>query len=626
MDVNGRIERLRALMREAGMDAYLVPTADFHESEYVGEHFKCRQFITGFTGSAGIAVITMDQARLWVDGRYFVQAAAEIAGSQVEMMKMGHPGVPTPEEYLEEALPEGGCLGFDGRVVNARSGKELEDRLEDKRVSIVCDQDLIGRIWEDRPALSARPAWVLDEKFCGRSALDKIAFLRGQMKKLHATVHLLTTLDDIGWLLNIRGDDIRFNPVPLAYVMVTMEKLYLFINPEILEHPADPISGGAADSEAASSGAADFGAASGAGKTVRQYLEGIGVTIRPYNSIYEMAGELSGEKVLLETGRINYALYRQVEGKNKIVDRMNPTALEKAVKNETEIANEKKAHIKDGVAMTKFIYWMKKNIGRIPMDELSVQAHLEGLRAEQEGYLEPSFATISAYGPHAAMCHYSSSPATNVPIEPKGLYLVDSGGHYYEGSTDITRTIAVGPLTAEEKEHFTLVLMSMLRLGHVRFLYGCRGLSIDYAAREVLWSRGLNFEHGTGHGVSYLGSVHERPNGIRFKTVPERQDDGILEAGMITSDEPGVYIEGSHGIRTENLLLCVKDEKNAYGQFLKFEFLTYVPIDREAIDKSLMTDRDIELLNTYHEQVYEKISPYLDEEEKAWLWEVTRAI
>ena len=394
----------------------------------------------------------------------------------------------------------------------------------------------------------------------------------------------------------------------------------------MFEHPADPACHGAADSESASSGAVDFGAAAGVGKTVRQYLEGIGVTIRPYNSIYETAGELSGEKVLLETGRINYALYRQVEGKNKIVDRMNPTALEKAVKNETEIANEKKAHIKDGVAMTKFIYWMKKNIGRIPMDELSVQARLEGLRAEQEGYLEPSFATISAYGPHAAMCHYSSSPDTNVPIEPKGLYLVDSGGHYYEGSTDITRTIAVGPLTAEEKEHFTLVLMSMLRLGHVKFLYGCRGLSIDYAAREVMWSRGLNFEHGTGHGVSYLGSVHERSNGIRFKTVPERQDDGILEAGMITSDEPGVYIEGSHGIRTENLLLCVKDEKNVYGQFLKFEFLTYVPIDREAIDKSLMTELDIELLNTYHEQVYEKISPYLDEEEKAWQWEVTRAI
>ena len=621
-DINGRIEKLRELMREAHMDAYLVPTADFHESEYVGEHFKCRQFITGFTGSAGTAVITMDKARLWVDGRYFVQAAGELAGSEVEMMKMGHEGVPTPEEYLEEVLPEGGCLGFDGRVVNARSGRELEDRLEDKKVSIVCDQDLIGRIWEDRPLLSDRPAWVLDEKFSGRSAQDKIAFLREQMKKFHATVHLLTTLDDIGWLLNIRGDDIRFNPVPLAYVMATMEQLYLFVNPEILEHPADPLSlGNPADPLSGREGSLGED-----GKTVREYLEGIGVTVKPYNSIYEMAGQLSGEKVLLETGRLNYALYRQVEGKNKVIDRMNPTASEKAVKNETEIANEKKAHIKDGVAMTRFIYWLKKNIGRIPMDELSVQEHLEGLRAEQEGYLEPSFATISAYGPHAAMCHYSSSPATNVPLEPRGLYLVDSGGHYYEGSTDITRTIAMGPLTDEEKEHFTLVLMSMLRLGNVKFLHGCRGLSIDYAGREVLWSRGLNFEHGTGHGVSYLGSVHERPNGIRFKTVPERQDDGILEAGMITSDEPGVYIEGSHGIRTENLLLCVKDEKNAYGQFLRFEFLTYVPIDRDAIDKSLMTERDIRLLNEYHAQVYEKISPYLNEDEAAWLKEATRPI
>ena len=606
--IRDRLDALRKLMKERGMDAYMIPTADFHESEYVGEHFKCREYMTGFTGSAGTALITMDEACLWVDGRYYVQAAAQLKDSTVTMMKMGQEGVPSLRAYLEDKMPEGGCLGFDGRVVNAAEGLALEEMLRERGARISYGEDLAGMIWQERPELSAEPAWVLDERYAGKSALDKIADVREAMEKAHASVHVLTSLDDIAWLLNIRGNDILYNPVVLSYALVTMDQLYLFVNSSVLEGKAYPY----LEDEK--------------GISVREYLERTGVTVMPYDGVYDMVEGLKNEKVLLEKCRINYAVYRLIDGSNKVIDRINPTASMKAVKNDVEIENEKRAHIKDGVAMTKFIYWLKKNTGRIPMDEISVSDYLGKLRMDQEGCIGLSFATISAYGAHGAMCHYSATPESSIPLEPRGLYLIDSGGQYYEGTTDITRTIAMGPVTDEEKEHFTLVLMSMLRLGDVKFLHGCRGLSLDYAAREPLWRRGINYEHGTGHGVSYLSSVHERPNGIRFKMVPERQDNAVMEAGMITSDEPGVYIEGSHGIRTENLVLCVEDEKNEYGQFLRFEYLTYVPIDLEVIDREIMSERDVELLNRYHEQVYEKISPYLDEDERVWLAEATRAV
>ena len=606
--IQSRLNALRKLMKERGMDAYMIPTADFHESEYVGEHFKCREYMTGFTGSAGTALVTMDEACLWVDGRYYVQAAAQLKDSTMTMMKMGQEGVPSLGAYLDDKMPEGGCLGFDGRVVNAAEGLALEELLKERGARISYGEDLAGMIWQERPELSAEPAWVLDERYAGKSALEKIADVREAMKKAHASVHVLTSLDDIAWLLNIRGNDILYNPVVLSYALLTMDQLYLFVNSSVLVGKAYPYLEDAEDI------------------SVREYLERMGVTVMPYDGVYDMVEELKGEKVLLEKCRVNYAVYRLINGANKVIDRMNPTASMKAVKNDVEIENEKRAHIKDGVAMTKFIYWLKKNMGRIPMDEISVSDYLEKLRMDQEGCIGLSFATISAYGAHGAMCHYSATPESNISLEPRGLYLIDSGGQYYEGTTDITRTIAMGPVTDEEKEHFTLVLMSMLRLGDVKFLHGCRGLSLDYAAREPLWRRGLNYEHGTRHGVSYLSSVHERPNGIRFKMVPERQDNAVMEAGMITSDEPGVYIDGSHGIRTENLVLCVEDEKNEYGQFLRFEYLTYVPVDLEVIDRGIMSDRDVELLNRYHEQVYEKISPYLDEDERVWLAEVTRAV
>lgn len=594
--MNVKLGQLRVLMAERHMDAYLIPTSDFHESEYVGEHFKCRNFITGFTGSAGIAVVTMDDAGLWTDGRYFVQASKQLEGSGFNLQKMGQDGVPTIEEYLKRVLPENGVLGFDGRVVNSRMGRELKQALEDKSVTLSYEDDLVGMVWKSRPALSAEPVWILDEQYAGMPAVKKIEYVRDAMREHNAKVHVLTTLDDIAWLLNIRGNDIPYNPVVLSYVVVTEEKFYLFINPEVLSDQ------------------------------VKAYLSGLSVTLKPYEDIYEFVKAIHKQRVLLETGKTNYAIISNLDEGNRIIDKMNPTALAKAMKNPVEVENERRAHIKDGVAVTKFIYWLKMNIGKIPMTEISVSDYLEGLRRQQQGNLGLSFHTISAYGENAAMCHYSATPETDKELLPKGLYLIDSGGQYYEGTTDITRTVALGPITDEEREHFTLVAISMLRLGHVKFLHGCRGLTLDYVAREPFWSRGLNFDHGTGHGVGYLLNVHERPHGIRWRMVPERMDNAELEEGMVMSDEPGLYMEGSHGIRTENLMVCRKAEKNGYGQFMDFEFLTFVPIDLDALDPSLMEPRDIAYLNEYHREVCEKIAPHLTDEEAAWLKEYTRAI
>lgn len=591
-----RLEALREKMRERGINAYLIPTSDYHESEYVGEYFKCRQYMTGFTGSAGTAVVTEEEACLWTDGRYFVQAAKQLEGSSVRLMKMGEPGVPTVEEYLKTVLPKGGILGFDGRVINQQMGEELEEELKEKEAVFWYQEDLVGEIWSGRPALQSEPIWILEEKYAGKGASTKLEELRETMSAAGATVHLLTSLDDIAWLLNIRGNDIPCNPVVLAYLTVDMKEAHLFIREEALNE-----------------------------KTGR-YLENLRVRLHPYEEIYDYVKTFRGEKILLEKGFVNYTLCRSLDESNQVISGMNPEAYLKTVKNPVEMENIRRAHIKDGTAVTKFIFWLKKNIGKIPIDELSAGEKLESLRKEQEGYLQPSFGTISAYGANAAMCHYQATEESYSELKPEGLYLVDSGGQYLEGTTDITRTIALGRLTQEEREHYTLTVMGMLRLGNAKFRQGTYGMSLDYLAREPFWERGLDYNHGTGHGVGYLLNVHERPAGIHRGTTPQNLAGEILREGMLTSDEPGMYVEGSHGIRTENLLLCRKGKKTEYGQFMEFEFVTFAPIDLDAIDVSLMRREDVENLNRYHQKVYEKISPHLTEEEAAWLRECTREL
>lgn len=592
-----RLKQLREKMEERGIDIYVIPTSDFHESEYVGEHFKARKFITGFTGSAGTAVITKTEAGLWTDGRYFIQAAAQLEGSTVDLYKMGMEGVPTVTEFIKDKLPENGCLGFDGRVVNGKLGSEFQKIADEKTAKLHVDEDLVDMIWADRPELSKKPAFVLEDKYAGKTAAEKLADVRAKMQEQGADVHVITSLDDTAWLLNVRGGDINHFPVVLSFTVVTMDSCHWFLNEEVLND------------------------------AVKAHLAQNGVVTGGYNDIYDFVASLKEDSVvLMDKSSVNFRICHSLNENIKIVDAKNPSQLMKAMKNATEINNTRNAHIKDGVAFTKFMYWLKKNIGKMEITEISASDYLEARRREQEGFLDLSFDTISAYGPNAAMMHYSATEESNAVLQTRGLYLVDSGGHYYEGSTDITRTMALGELTEEEKLYFTTVARSNLNLSAAKFLYGCTGNNLDILARGPLWDMGMDYRCGTGHGIGHILNVHEAPNGFRWKVVPERNDSAVLEAGMITTNEPGVYIEGKFGIRTENELICYEAEKNEYGQFMAFETVTYAPIDLDAIVPEEMTRREKQLLNDYHKMVYEKLSPYMTEEENEWLKEYTREI
>lgn len=584
-------------MKEQGIDIYLIPTSDFHESEYVGAYFKARKFMSGFTGSAGTLVVTHTQAGLWTDGRYFIQAEAQLKNSGIDLYKMGMKDVLSIEDFIIEKMPEGGKLGFDGRVVNSRMGLKLEEKLKEKNASIIYDRDIVNEVWSDRPALSCEPAFLLDIQYAGKSREEKLEDLRKKMEQEKADIFILTCLDDIAWLFNIRGNDIPYNPVILSYIIITKEKGYFFVNENALN------------------------------LEIKKALEADNIEVMPYDKIYDFVKQISKtEAVLLDKNKVNYAIVRNLKPEVKIIDKTNPTTLAKAVKNEIELENLRKSHLKDAVAVTKFMYWLKKNVGKENITEITASDYLENLRKEQEGFIELSFDTISAYQEHAAMMHYSATEETDVQLKAEGLLLVDSGGQYYEGTTDITRTFVLGPIKEEWKKHFTLVAKSMLNLANAKFLHGCTGLNLDILARGPLWNLGIDYRCGTGHGVGYLLNVHEAPNGFRWKSVPERNDQAVLQAGMVTTDEPGVYIENSHGIRTENELICQKAEENEYGQFMNFETITYVPIDLDGIDKKYLNEMDIEQLNQYHKMVYEKVSPYLDSEEKEWLQKYTRAI
>ena len=672
---------LREEMRKEGIDVYLLPMDDFHQSEYVAPYFRTIRFVSGFSGSSANLVVTEDEACLFTDGRYFVQAEKQLSGSGVKLMRMGEPDVPALDDYIGETLealyrariedlqageedenggmvfPETdyakdsrtavGVLGFDGRCVDYRHGEKLGTIAETLLCEVRSDLDLVGRIWKDRPALPSAPVWILEEKWAGMSAAEKLRAVREEMAAEGADTHLICSLDDIAWLLNLRGNDVPCNPVFLSYLMMNHEKAWLF---------ADP---GAFSEEAV------------------EYLASLQVELLPYDRFYDAVSLIGEDVVLVESGKTNYRTIASLPEDVSIIDAMLPTSRMKAVKNAVEIENMRRAHIKDGVAMTRFSFFVKHAFdaeGRLTEDareklllgiraavregadstampellpflkdaagapevtedridpeklrftELTGALYLETLRKAQDGYIEPSFHTISAYAENAALPHYSASLASDREVLPRGMYLVDSGGQYYEGTTDITRTYVMGPLSAEERKHFTMVLQAMLRLGDVQFLHGSTGITLDYTARELFWKEGLNYNHGTGHGVGYLLNCHERPNGIRYRMVPERMDSGVFEPGYITSDEPGIYIEGSHGIRTENLTLCEKALENEYGTFLRFRFLTLCPIDRDGIDPTIMTAHDLELLNAYHREVYGQLAPYFEGEELAWLKEAT---
>lgn len=589
-----RLEALREEMAKRNIAIYVVPTADFHESEYVGEHFTARKYMTGFTGSAGVAVITMTEAGLWTDGRYFVQAAAQLKGTTVTLYKMGEEGVPTVDEYIEQTLKNGETLGFDGRVVNSSWGKKLENIVTKKDGQMAVEEDLVDIIWTDRPKLSKEPVRILDFQYTGKETADKLADVRKEMKEKGADVHLLTSLYDIAWLLNVRGNDITYVPVVLSYLALTQENCIWFVQEEVVT------------------------------EEVADYLKKNQIMVKPYDSFYEYVKNIEPDKtVLMNQSVVNYRICSTIPKHVQILDDANPSTLMKAKKNEVELKNTRNAHIKDAVAMCKFMYWLKKNVGKIPMTEISASDYLEELRRQQEGCFDLSFNTICGYAEHGAIIHYGATEETDVEIKPEGLLLVDSGGQYLEGTTDITRTFALGPVSEEMKTNFTRVLRSNLNLANAKFMYGCSGMNLDILARQPLWEANLDYKHGTGHGVGHILNVHEGPNGFHWG---RKAYTAALEEGMITTDEPGIYIEGAYGIRLENELICRKGEKNEYGQFMYFENITLVPFDLDAVDVSQLNETEKKYLNEYHAMVFEKIAPLLTAEESEWLKEYTQAV
>lgn len=592
MIINERLKRLRSLMKDRGITAYIVNTADPHQSEYVADYYKSRVWISGFTGSAGTVVITQDEAILWTDGRYFIQAEKELKGSEYKLFKMAIPGFPTYTEWLRDKLNSGDTLGFDGKVFAQSAVESLENEFKEKDIKFIDEYDLVGEIWEDRPNLPKGKVFIHDLKYTGKTGKEKVKEIRDEMKKSNADYFLIGSLDDIAWSYNIRGKDILYSPVVISYALISMDKAYLFIDKEKINDE------------------------------IEAFLKENGIEVFEYEEVIDFVKTISKEsKVYLDKSRINRWLYKAIPSKCKIINGMDITTRLKGMKNSTEIRNQRNAYIKDGVALVKFLYWLDKSVGNIPVTEMSAQEKLLEFRKEQEGFIEPSFGTISAYKENAAMMHYSASETSNAKIEKEGLYLVDSGGQYFDGTTDITRTVVMGSITEEEKRDFTLTLKGHINLGNARFLYGATGHSLDVLARCPLWQEGIDYKCGTGHGVGYLLNVHEGPHRIAVvaNTV-------VLEKGMIVSIEPGVYKAGSHGIRIENVVVVDEDIKTDSGQFMKFETLSFVPIDLEGVEVSLLSENERIWLNEYHKQVFDKLSPYLNEEEKAWLKEETRSI
>ena len=595
MTVAERLSALRKCMQDKHIDMYIVPTADFHQSEYVGEHFKARAYITGFTGSAGTAVITLHDAKLWTDGRYFLQAAKELEGTGVTLMKMFEPGVPTIEEYLEAELKSGQTLSFDGRVVSVGEGDAYASIAKKNGAKIDYQEDLIDAIWTDRPPLSEEPVWFLEEKYSGESSKSKLSRIRKEMEDAGCDTHIVSTLDDICWTLNIRGNDIDFFPLVLSYAIIKKDRFELYIDERKLDDK------------------------------LKSILKKDDVILHPYNDIYEDVKKLpENATVLIDKAKLNYAIFNNIPASVSIVNKRNPEILMKALKNPVEVENIKKAEIKDSIAHVRFMKWLKENLGKIKITEMSASEKLDEFRAEMGNFIRDSFEPISSYGPHSAIVHYSSSPETDVELKEGSLYLSDTGAGFYEGSTDITRTYALGEVPKKMKDDFTIVAISNLQLASAKFLQGSSGLTLDILARKPFWDRGLNYNHGTGHGVGYLLNIHEGPAGFRYKFRAGETEE--IQEGMVITDEPGLYIEGSHGIRLENELLARKGVQNEYGQFLYFETITLIPFDLDAINPAILDEENKKLLNEYHKRVYEEIAPHLNEEEKAFLKKYTRAV
>lgn len=592
MNVNDKIKLLREHMKKNGLDAYIIPSSDPHLSEYVADHWKARAWISGFTGSAGTFVAAMDESGLWTDGRYFIQAEKQLTGSEIKLFKMGNPGVPSYTEWIAEKLKNGDCVGFNGRTISVFDYREMERKLSAKGIRIDKSHDLVGSIWDNRPQIPSDMIFCHDIKYTGMSAKEKIEKVREEMKKVNAENYLISSLDDIAWLFNIRGGDVPYICVTIAYALISMDRAYLFINPAKV---ADD---------------------------VMKTLNDNKVEVLDYDAVREKIEKLDNKQsIAFDIKRTNCWLYDAIPSGCAKVEVDEITAALKAIKNETEIENFKRCQISDGVAMVKFLLWLDKNIGRREISEITVSDKLKQLRFQQPDNIGSSFETIAGYKDHGAIMHYSAAEDSKYMLEDKGMMVLDSGGQYLNGTTDITRTIVFNEISEEEKTDFTLVLKAHIALASAKFLYGATGSNLDVLARKPLWELGLDYKCGTGHGVGYCLSVHEGP-----QSFSPRPNKAKLEKGMIITIEPGIYREGKHGVRTENMVLVVEDEKTEFGQFMRFEPLTLCPVSLKGINPDMLTEQEKEWLNTYHKKVLETLSPYLNAEEKAWLEENTRKI
>ena len=590
IEIGKRLSKLREKMDKQGIDIYVVPTCDFHGSEYVGDFFKTREYISGFTGSAGTVVITDKEACLWTDGRYFVQAEMQLT-KEYTLMKEGEKNTPSMREYIASYIAgkeKKITIGFDGRCMTT----EMQESLcQFRDAEVVCDIDLVGDIWRDRPEISCNPVWRLDQCYAGVTLADKIADIREEMADKSCDILIETVLEDIAWTLNLRGNDIECTPVFLSFLIVGEEEVTLFVQKNSIDD------------------------------TIETYLTRNKINLKEYDEIYEAVSTIENKKVWVDFTSANYRIVSILKENNEIYNGFSPALTMKSIKNDIEIKNMKKAHLRDGVAMTKFIYWLKKNAGKIPMDEIMLGEKLEYFRSMAESYIGPSFAPIVGYKEHGAIVHYSATKESNYEVKGENIVLIDSGGHYLEGTTDITRTISLGAVTDKMRKMYTAVLKGHLNLAAAVFRAGCSGVSLDYLARKPLWDMGMDYNHGTGHGVGYLLSVHEPPNAIRYRILENQALNVPLQPGMITSNEPGVYLENEFGIRIENLILCKEKESNSFGDFLQFETLTLVPYDKELINTEMLSADEKELLQKYNRRVYEELNSYLSEDEKAWLLE-----
>lgn len=597
---------LRKKMQESELDVYVVSTADSHNSEYVGDYYRIREWLTGFTGSNGTLVVTSDSAKLWTDGRYFIQCEKELTGSGIEMVKMGEPDVPTVWEYVASCKGNSSKklrVAFDGRTIPKKQVEELYNKakkagIDNKAIEIVYENDVAGNLWEatgNRPKRAMERVRLLDKAYTGADVAEKLLKVREAMDKEGCNQFFLSKLDDIMWLFNIRGNDVEFNPVALSYAFVTKERSFLFVQGEAVSD------------------------------ALRGYTNAFDIVLCEYDDVFNFLKEYPYEgKTLVDFSEISIMSYMAISegcGRENIVDGKNPTALLKAIKNETEIKNMREYFIKDSAAMTKYIYWLKKGEHK-NLTEIEAMEKIDSLRMEVKGCMGQSFTTIAAYGANAAMMHYEATKESHAVCEAKGMLLTDCGGQYPGATTDVTRTVALGEVSEEEITDFTYVLKGFLALMNAKWLKGCTGRNLDILARGPMWKRGMDYKCGTGHGVGCYLNVHEGPQNIRWKFTPEMVEAELLP-GMTATDEPGAYIEGKYGIRTENTLIVQAEEENEYGQFLSFENLTWVPIDMELVNRALLNAEEIESLDKYHEQCIEKLTPYLSEEELAWLNEIS---